>query len=481
VTARHDAVVVGAGPNGLSAAITLAREGLDVLVLEGQPTLGGGARSGELTLPGYVHDVCSAIHPLAAASPFFRTLPLAALGLEWIQPAAPLAHPFDDGTAAVLERSLDETCLRLGSDGPSYRRLFRPLVDSADAIFDDILRPVRFPRHVRAALRFGLSGVRSASALACRRFAQEPARALFAGLAAHSMLPLEQAPSAAFGLVLAMAAHTVGWPLPRGGAQQISNALAAHLRSLRGEIVTDCPLTTLQDLPAADIVMLDVTPRQLIQMAGSRLTRQYRGQLERYRYGPGAFKMDWAMDGPIPWKCSDCARAGTVHLGGTFDEIARAERQVADGQMCDRPFVLLAQPSRFDDSRAPPGRHTAWAYCHVPNGSTFEMTEHIESQIERFAPGFRDRILARNVLTPAQLERRNSNYVGGDISGGANDFRQMFARPVLGRVPYSTGTPGLFICSSSTPPGAGVHGLCGYFAALAALRWRRSKRSSYRG
>lgn len=468
--ASYDAVIVGSGPNGLAAAIGLAREGLAVLVLEAEETIGGGTRSAELTRPGFVHDVCSAIHPMAVASPFFRTLPLAEHGLEWIHPPAPLAHPLDDGTAVLLERSVAETGRGLGSDDGAYRRLIEPLAASAEDLFGDLLGPLRWPGHVLTALRFGRHAVRSARALTTRRFRTEPARALIAGLAGHSFLRLEQAPSAAVGLVLAIAGHAVGWPLPRGGAQRIADALASYLRSLGGEIVTGRRVESIDELPPARAVLLDVTPRQVLRLAGHRLPARYRRQLERYRYGPGVFKVDWALDGPVPWKAAACARAGTVHIGGTFAEIAASERAVWNGEPPERPFVLLAQQSLFDPSRAPAGRHTAWAYCHVPNGSTFDMTERIVAQVERFAPGFRDRVLARHVMGPAELERRNANLIGGDINGGVQDFRQLFTRPAARLVPYATPARGVFICSSSTPPGGGVHGLCGYFAAQAALR-----------
>ena len=463
----YDAVVVGSGPNGLSAAITLARAGRSVLIVEANEAVGGGARSGELTLPGFVHDLGSAVHPLALGSPFFRTLPLKDYGLEWVQPPAPLAHPFDDGTAAMLERSIEATCETLGPDGAAYRKLVGPLARDWGKLEDELLRPLRLPRHPLALARFGLSAIRSARGLAEGAFKGGRARALFAGLAAHSMLPLDFLATAAFGLVLGVTGHEIGWPVPRGGAQKITDALAAHFRSLGGEIVTRVRVESVDELPRARAVLCDVTPRQLLRMAGARLPARYRRKLGRYRYGLAAFKMDWALDGPVPWRAKECLRAGTVHLGGTLEEVASSEGTAWRGGHAERPFVLLAQPSLFDPMRAPEGRHTAWAYCHVPNGSTADMAERIENQIERFAPGFRSRVLARHLMSPADLERKNANLVGGDINGGAQDIRQLFTRPTW-RL-YSTPAEGLYICSSSTPPGGGVHGLCGYFAARRAL------------
>ena len=441
-----------------------------MLVVEAKDTIGGGARSAELTLPCYVHDVCSAIHPLAIGSPLFSTLALSEHGLEWIHPSACLAHPFDDGTAAVLERSIEATGDTLGRDASAYRKLMAPLVAHWDELARELLGPLRLPRHPLVLARFGLRAVRSAQGLAKAVFKGERALALFGGMAAHSFLRLDKPPSAAFGLVLGASGHAVGWPLPRGGSQSISDALEGYLRSIGGETVTGTEVESVDELPPARAVLLDVTPRQVIRIAGARLPAGYRRQLEGYRYGPGVFKMDWALDGPVPWKAPECARAGTVHLGGTIDEIASSERAVWEGQHPEKPLVLLAQQSLFDPSRAPEGMHTAWAYCHVPNGSRFDMTDRIEGQIERFAPGFRDRILARSVMSTEGLEEYNPNYVGGDINGGIQDFRQLFTRPTLSRVPYSTPARGIYICSSSTPPGGGVHGMCGYHAARAALR-----------
>ena len=470
MSSQYDAVVVGSGPNGLAAAIELARAGRAVLVREGADSVGGGLRSGELTLPGFVHDLCSAIHPLAVASPFFRTLPLSEHGLEWIEPPAPLAHPLEGGEAAVLLRSVEETAEGLGLDAAGYRGVFEPLATSWAQLESTLLGPlVRIPRHPLALARFGLSGLQPADSFARRRFEGERARALFAGLAAHSILSLESIGSASFGLVLGTTGHAVGWPLPRGGSQRIADALVSYLRSLGGEIQTGAPVESLDEL-SAPIVLCDVTPRQLLRLAGDRLPPRYRRGLERFRYGPGVFKLDWALSGPIPWTAPACAQAGTVHVGGTLEEIVASERAPARSETSEHPYVLLAQPTLFDASRAPEGRHTAWAYCHVPNGSTVDMTEAIENQVERFAPGFRERILARSVLAPANLERRNPNLVGGDIGGGSNELRQLAARPVLRAVPYATPLEGVFLCSSSTPPGGGVHGMCGYLAARAALR-----------
>ena len=470
--ANYDAIVVGSGPNGLAAAITLRRAGCSVLVLEARETAGGGLRSKELTLPGFVHDVCAAIHPLARASPFFRSLPLADHGATWIEPAAQLAHPLDNDRSVMLERSLDITSAGLGADGAAYLDLLTGLVRRWEPLTAMLLGPLRWPRHPLLLARFGLSGMRPARALAQSYFAAEEPRALFAGLAAHAVLPLERRPTAAFGLILALLAHAVGWPLVRGGSQRLADAMASYLASLGGEIRTNTPVDCVDELPASRVVVLDVTPKQVLRLAGHRLTPFYKRQLERYRYGPGVFKMDWALDAPIPWRAEECRRAATVHLGGTLHEIAAAEQSAFSGRHSERPFVILAQPSLFDPTRAPAGRHTAWAYCHVPHGSTLDVSDHIEGQIERFAPGFRDRVLARHVMAPAALEQYNSNYVGGDISGGIQDLHQLFTRPAVRLTPYATSDRTLFICSASTPPGGGVHGMSGYFAAQAALRRR---------
>jgi phytoene dehydrogenase-like protein len=465
-----DAVVVGSGPNGLVAAIMLARAGLRTVVREAQPTIGGGLRSAELTLPGFVHDVCSAVHPLALSSPLLRSLPLADHGCEWIQPPAALAHPLDDGTAAVLERSVDATIRGLGADGDAWRRLHGPFVSHWDALADDVLAsPLRLPRHPVLMARFGLQAVRSATAVG-RRFRGDPARALFAGNAAHSFLALDAPGSAAYGILLSTSGHAVGWPVVRGGSQRLADALAGHLRSLGGDVVTGAPVARLDEVQDARLVMLDVGPHQLARLAGDALPPRYRRALLRYRYGAGVYKLDWALDGPVPWRSAECARAATVHLGGTMAELAASEAAHERGEVHPRPFVLFVQPTLFDPSRAPPGRHIAWAYCHVPNRWAGDATDRIERQVERFAPGFRERILARSVLTPADLEQRNANLVGGDVNGGMMDLRQLFARPVARFDPYRTPLRGVYLCSASTPPGGGVHGMSGYHAARAALK-----------
>jgi phytoene dehydrogenase-like protein len=468
------AVVIGSGPNGLAAAITLARAGLDVEVHEAAKQLGGGLQSAEVTLPGFVHDVCSSVHPLAVASPLFRTLEL---DVDWIQPDAPAAHPLDDGTAVVLEHSLLATAAGLGRDEGAYRQLVGPLVDSWREVERVLLGP--FPISPRALLRLGnqlgarglaaalRAGLSPASALAERHFVDEGTRAWFAGHAAHSMLPLERRPSAGFGLALAALGHVVGWPFPRGGSQRLADALAAKLRELGGEIRTSSPVDSL---PRADVVVADVVPQELLRFAGGRLPERYARGLRSYRHGPGAFKVDWALDGPIPWNATECRRAGTVHLGGSLAEISAAEWDAWRGRPAEQPFVLLAQTSLFDPTRAPGGKHTAWAYCHVPNGSAEDMTERVEAQVERFAPGFRELVLARHKMGPAELEARNRNLVGGDLNAGAMDLGQLLFRPVRKLVPYRTPLRGLYLCSAATPPGGGVHGMCGYSAARVALK-----------
>jgi phytoene dehydrogenase-like protein len=466
----YDAVVVGAGPNGLSAAVELARNGCSVAVIEAESTIGGGARSAETTLPGFVHDLGSAIHPFGYASPYFRSLPLEDHGLEWIHPPASLAHPFDDGTAAMLERSTEATGATLGPDAEAYRRAMDPLVTDARTIVSTLTGSPEFPRYPLALASAGWRSLRSAHRIATDTFEGEKAKGLFAGNGAHSFLPLEKRPSALFGFVLGTLGHAFGWPFPRGGSQKIADALTSYLRSLGGEVYTGVRIRQVDEVPRSRTVLFDVTPRQLLPMAGDHFTERYRRALRRYRYGPGVFKVDFALDGPIPWEAEECLRAGTVHLGGTLEEISAGEAAVARGLHPERPWILLAQQSLFDPTRAPEGKHTVWAYCHVPNGSTFDMTERIEAQIERFAPGFRKRILAKTISGPTELEGQNANLVGGDVAGGYMDLRQLLARPMIRLNPYSTPARGLYICSSSTPPGGSVHGLCGFLAARVALR-----------
>ncbi|WP_421828528.1 phytoene desaturase family protein [Larkinella sp.] len=464
-----DAVVVGSGPNGLAAAITLQQAGLSVLVLEGKPEIGGGLRSAELTLPGFMHDTCSAIHPLAINSPFFRTLPLDTYGLEYIEPPVAAAHPFDDGTAAILTRSVEETARSLGPDEKAYRNLFKPLIEQWPRIDFDVLGPLTFPKHPLDFAQFGLKALPPVTWLA-KLFETQQAKGLLAGMAAHSIQPLSNFTTSAIAVVLMTAAHVRGWPLPKGGSQQIARALAAYFTALGGKIETNFYVSSLAQLPSSKAVLFDITPKQLLQIAGHRFSPLYRWQLNRYRYGMGVFKVDWALDGPIPFTAESCRQAGTVHLGNTLEEIADSELRASKGQHPEKPYVLLAQQSLFDATRAPAGKHTAWAYCHIPNGSTVDMTNAIEDQIERFAPGFRDRILARHTMNPAQMEAHNPNYIGGDINGGIIDIGQLFTRPALRWSPYRTSAKGLYICSSSTPPGGGVHGMCGHHAALRALK-----------
>lgn len=471
MSGEHDAVIIGSGPNGLAAAITLARAGCSVLVLEANSTIGGGARSAKLTLPGFVHDVCSAVHPLAAASPFFKTLPLGQFGLEWIHPDIPLAHPLDDGRAACLYRDVDLTAESLQRDADAYRRLMKPLARNWKKLANEFLQPMlHLPQHPFALARFGLPAISPAAYLAKCLFKEEPARALFAGIAGHSFLPLEAIVSSAFGLVLGMAGHAVGWPIPRGGSQTISTALANYLRSLGGKIETNRPVNSLADVPRTRAILFDVSVWEFVRIAGSRLPSRYRKRLENFRHAPGVFKIDYALGAPVPWKSAECKRAGTIHLGGTLDEIAMAERDVARGKIPARPFVLVAQQSLFDTTRAPAGKHTLWAYAHVPFGCNSDISERIEAQIERSAPGFRDCILARHTMNTGDLEKSNRNLTGGDINGGAANLWQLIARPVFSFTPYRTPLPGVYLCSASTPPGGGVHGMCGHHSALAVLR-----------
>jgi phytoene dehydrogenase-like protein len=470
---EYDAVVVGAGPNGLSAAVTLARAGWKVRVIEARETVGGGARTAELTLPGFQHDVCSAIYPFTVGSPYLSKLPLDEHGLRWIHPPVALAHPLDDGTAAVMAyRDFAETGESFGEleDALAWRRLLQPIAAGWAPLASEVLGPLRFPRHPFLLARFGLSALRTADSLLHSRFRGPRARALFAGLAGHSFLPLDMLPTAAVALLLAASGHAVGWPLPEGGAQRIPDALKRLLEAAGGTVETGRLVNSLDELPAARAYLLDLGPAQLLRWSGLRWPKGYRRRLARYRYGPGVFKIDWALSGPIPWRAEACRRAGTVHVGGTAEEIAVSEHDAWHGRVTEKPFILVGQSSLFDATRAPAGAQTGWAYCHVPHGSTVDRTAAIEAQIERFAPGFRDLILARHTINSAALEAYNPNCVGGDINGGAATLAQLFTRPVARLVPYATPDPRVFLCSASTPPSGGVHGMCGYQAAQAVLR-----------
>jgi phytoene dehydrogenase-like protein len=461
----YDAIVVGGGPNGLAAAINLSRRFDSVLLVEGGKTIGGGTRSAALTLPGYTHDICSALQPLAAASPFFQQLDLPRYGLSFIQPEIPLAHPFADGSALCLHRSLSMTAEGLGIDGKAYTRLLEPFVEHHDRLIADILRPVHFPDDPLLMARFSIYGLRSMEGLARSFFRNSKTKALLAGLAAHAMIPLDKPATAAFGMVLAVLAHSVGWPLVRGGSQKLADALAESLRDRGGEIITGKQVHSISDLPEACYYFFDVTPRQLLGIQGLGLSRTYRARLSRFRYGPGVFKMDWALKEPIPWKAEVCRKAGAVHLGSSLEEVQAAIKDTVSGRMPVSPYVIVAQQSLFDDTRAPTGRHTAWAYCHVPHGSMQDASGLIERRIEQFAPGFREVIEARSSMTAADMEHYNPNYVGGDINGGVQDLSQLYTRPIASFSPYRTSQENIFICSSSTPPGGGVHGLCGYYAS----------------
>lgn len=465
---NYDAIIVGSGPNGLAAAITLQQAGVSVLLLEGKDTIGGGLRSAEITLPGFLHDICSAIHPMAVASPFLSTLPLQQHGLAFIDPAIAAAHPFADGTAAVLKSSLHETAQLLGADEHNYTSLIEPIVNSWPNLAPDILGPFHFPKHPLLMAQFGLKALTSAKYLS-GKFKTAKAKGLWAGMTAHSIQPLTNAATSAIGLVLMAAAHLKGWPVPKGGSGSIANALASYFVSIGGKIETNSYISSLDQLPATKAVLFDVTPRQLLQIAGNRFTQIYTKQLQHYRYGMGVFKIDWALSEPIPFTAPECRSAGTIHIGNTIEEIIESERLSAAGIHPEKPFVLLAQPSVFDATRAPAGKHTAWAYCHVPHGSTVDMTTIIENQVGRFAPGFKDVILARHTFNTAQMEAYNPNYIGGDINGGIMDLRQLYTRPAMRWSPYTTPAKGIYVCSSSTPPGGGVHGMCGYHAARKAL------------
>jgi phytoene dehydrogenase-like protein len=469
---KYDAVVVGAGPNGLSAAIVMAKAGLATLLVEAHATPGGGARSAQLTLPGFVHDVCSTVHPLGVMSSLFRSLMLERHGLRWCDPPLALAHILDDGTAVTLERSLGATASRLGEDGPAYLDLMAPFVDDAETLLRAILGPLRPLRAPLKMARFGLLGLRSLESLAKERFTTTGARALLAGMAAHAMQPLSGSSTASFALVLALAGHVANWPVARGGSQAITNALVQELSELGGELRLGQTVTSIDELPSARAYLFDVTPRQLLSLAGHQLPERYRARLRRFRYGPSVFKMDWALRAPIPWRDPAVAHAATVHLSGSLADVAAAEAAVHQGKVAERPFVILVQPSLFDSSRAPAGQHTAWAYCHMPWGSQLDASSLIEAHVERYAPGFRDLIVARAAMDATAMERYNANYVGGDINGGSATLGQLFTRPVARLDPYSTPAPHIFLCSSSTPPGGGVHGMCGYWAAASALKRR---------
>jgi len=470
VSEAIDAVIVGSGPNGLTAAVELARRGKPVLVVEARDEIGGGTRSAEFTLPGFLHDVCSACHPMGVLSPAWRAYPLEKHGLRWIHPTASVAHPLDGEPAVLLRRSLDETAADVGPDRDAYRRLFAPFLDAPHELLADLMGPLRIPRRPLHMARFGLPGLLPVTALARARFRGRRARALLAGCAAHSILPLERPLTAAVAMIFALAGHVEDWPVAEGGSRSITDALASYLRELGGTIETGRRVRAMRDLPESRVVLFDTSPDQLADIGAPTLPESYKRRLRRYRYGPGAFKLDWALSGPIPWRDPRCLEASTVHVGGTLEEVAAAEATVWQGRHPARPFVMVVQQSQFDSRRAPQGKHTGYAYCHVPSGSTVDCTEAIEAQMERFAPGFRDLVLATHKTTTADFHEGNANYVGGAITGGVADLFQFFTRPVARLDPYSTPDPRLFLCSASTPPGGGVHGMCGYFAAQSALR-----------
>ena len=465
----YDAIVIGAGPNGLSAAIQLARQGLSVCVFEANQQIGGGARNEQLTLPNFIHDVCSAVHPMGFISPFFKTLPLQDYGLEWIEPPLALAHPFDNEPAAFLSKSIQQTAENLGQDKQAYLDLMNPFVNKSETLITEILKPIRISKYPFLMARFAFAAMRSASDFANSKFKTDRAKALFCSCSAHSVVSLDKIATASFGISLAMVAHLVGWPIVKGGSQRIIDCLEKYFRSLGGEIEAGTKVESLNSLPASKVILMALTPRQVATIAADQLPQKFRDRLLKFRYGPGIFKIDWALDGPIPWKDPACSKSATLHLGSTFNEILQSESDAWNGKISAKPFVILAQPSLFDSTRAPAGKHTGWAYCHVPHGSDVDRTETIENQVERFAPGFKNLILARHTFNSTQLHQHNENIIGGDIGGGANDFMQIIARPVLKWDPYSTPNPRIFICSSSTPPGGGVHGMCGFNAANSVL------------
>ena len=465
---QYDAVVIGSGPNGLAAAITMQQQGLKVLIIEAKSTIGGGMRTSELTIPGYQHDICSAVHPLGTSSPFFKSLPLQEFGLHWLYPPAALAHPFDDGSAAMLYPSLKATAATLGEDADTYLNLMTPLVKDWDAIAPSLLGPLTIPTELIKTLRFGLQAIKSAQQFV-KGFKGYKAKGFFGGLAAHSMLALDKPMSASFGLVLAAIGHIANWPFPKGGSQSLANALAAYFQSIGGTIQTDTHIRGLKQIPPSQVLLFDLGPKQLLEIVRDQFPKGYTNRMEKYRYGMGVFKIDWALSDPIPFTASDCRQAGVIHIGGSYPAIAASEKHVSEHKIHNEPFVLLAQPSLFDSTRAPQGNHTAWAYCHVPHGSTTDMTEAIEQQISRFAPGFKDVILAKHTMNTMDMQYYNPNYIGGDINGGMQDIWQHFSRPILQWSPYTTPISNIYLCSSSTPPGGGVHGMCGFHAAKKAL------------